>query len=237
MSNILFCPDCGNKIQPHSSFCSGCGRRIESEQLDKSKNKMNYAASNNNIKRNRILNSGHTAKRKTHNGLYASVITIIIVGVIWYFAAQPSKEEKIIDKQPKVTGNVTYPSSRYDLTYTLAFAKGNKIILPLDLVKEKKLVKFDFLSKGEKIPLLAYLTEDGKVVTAISMCEPCNSTSFHIIGDNIICNSCGTTWNLNTLNAVRGSCSKYPPDPLPSTVVGNEIQIEKSLVDNWTRRI
>ena len=181
--------------------------------------------------------AGQAVRKKTHNGLYASIIAAFIVGIIWYFAAQPSKEEKIIEKQPKVTGSITYPSTRFDLTYTLAFAKGDKIILPLDLVKEKKLVKFDFLSKGEKIPLLAYLTEDGKVVTAISMCEPCNSTAFHIIGDNIICNSCGTTWDLNNLNAVSGSCSKYPPDPLPSNVVGNEIQINKSLVDNWTRRI
>ncbi len=230
MSHISYCPNCGKKIQPNASFCSGCGKEIESVNL----NKYN-APDKNNYKRSKVLQG---SKKKNNTSKYISIIgAASIIAVIWYFAVQPSKEEKIIDKQPKVTGRIIYPSTRFDLTYTLAFAKGNKIILPLDLIKEKKLVKFDFLSNGEKIPLLAYLTEDGKVVTAISMCEPCNSTAFHIIGDNIICNSCGTTWNLNNLNAVSGSCSKYPPDPLTSKVVGNEIQIDRSLVDNWTRRI
>lgn len=69
------------------------------------------------------------------------------------------------------------------------------------------------------------------------MCEPCNSTEFHIEGNNLICNSCGTTWNLNDLNAISGSCGRYPPDPIPSMVVGNEIQIDEYLVTNWKRRV
>ena len=83
----------------------------------------------------------------------------------------------------------------------------------------------------------ALQTEDGKVITAISICEPCDSKSFHIKGSNLICNSCGTTWDLNNLDAISGSCGKYPPDPIQSRVVGNEIQIDEYLVTGWTRRV
>jgi hypothetical protein len=108
--------------------------------------------------------------------------------------------------------------------------------LPLDVVKEKKFVKFDYAGSNYSTPLLAYLTEDGKAVTAISLCEPCDSKDFHIIGNSLICNSCGTTWDLNNLDAISGSCSKYPPDPIPSKVVGNEIQIDEYAVTSWVRR-
>jgi len=230
MSNVSFCPNCGNKIQLNSKFCSICGNKIES------KNKTNFNESNkNNIKRNKVLNTRKHAKRKPL--FVTSAIIVLVGGFIWYFAAQPSKEAKIIDSQPKVVSNVSYPSTSYQLTYSLALAKNGKIIIPLEEVKQRKFMRFDYISNNEMIPILAYLTEDGKVVTAISMCEPCNSITFHIKGSNLICNSCGTTWNLNNLNAVSGSCGKYPPDPIPSNVVGNEIQIDKSLVDNWTRRI
>lgn len=87
------------------------------------------------------------------------------------------------------------------------------------------------------MPLLAYLSEEGRIITAISMCEPCNSTAFHINGNELICNSCGTTWELDNLDAISGSCGKYPPDPIPSRVVGNQIQISELSVANWQRRI
>ncbi len=40
---------------------------------------------------------------------------------------------------------------------------------------------------------LAYIAPDGKLVTAVSFCEPCRSTRFHVVGYNIFCNTCGTT--------------------------------------------
>lgn len=222
MAKILYCPNCGNKLIEAAIYCPNCGNKVSGNKS--------------NSKKERVINY-----RNNHgkNNLYIVVILIIFVGAIFYYIkSQPSKELEIIEKQPKVADNISYPPTRYDHAYTIAFTKNNKIILPLNLVKERKFVRFQVVGNNESaVPILAYLTEDGKVVTAISMCEPCNSTEFHIEGNNLICNSCGTTWNLNDLNAVSGSCGRYPPDPIPSKVVGNEIQIDEYLVKNWSRRI
>lgn len=226
MSKINYCSRCGTQLTDIINHCPVCGLKIERDNL---KN-----PDLNNDKRKKIFQSG---KKKNRSKYWLGAAVIVIIGLIIIYNQQPTKEYSIIKNQPQVTNSVSYPVTRYDETYTVAFARNGNIILPLDLVKEKKMVKFDFLSSGGKIPILAYLTEDGKVITAISMCEPCNSTDFHIQGSSLICNSCGTTWNLNNLNAVSGSCSKYPPDPLPSIVVGNEIQIDKALVENWKRRV
>lgn len=226
MSEINYCPQCGNKINGQEKFCPSCGHKIYNEQI--------VTRNTNNSKREKVLNQRSSVSKKGF--ITAGVIVLFVSALIFYINAKPSKEEEVISQQPKITNAVNYPFTRFDHFYSIAFARDGKIILPLDVVKDKKFVKFDYASSNGTIPLLAYLTEDGKVVTAISICEPCDSKDFHIQGSDLICNSCGTTWDLNNLDAISGSCGKYPPDPVPSKVVGNEIQIDEYVVTSWTRR-
>ena len=240
MTTINYCPNCGSKLNVNAKFCSSCGTRLavsDSSQLKQGQSKkiQFHKMRDQSRKREKVLNG---KSRKQKKGLFTGLAAVVfIIALIFYINEQPSKESAIIDDQPIVSGSVVYPDVRVDHAYSLAFAKDGKIIIPLDVVKERKFVKFDYISKNTTIPLLAYLTEDGKVVTAISICEPCDSKSFHIKGSDLICNSCGTTWDLNNLDAISGSCGKYPPDPVPSKVVGNEIQIDEYLVTGWVRRV
>jgi len=226
MSEINYCPKCGEKINREIKFCPSCGYKI----IDGPTLRNNGSSS----KREKVLNQRNGIKKKGF--ITAGVIILFVSTIIFYINAKPSKEEAVIKQQPKISDAENYPLTRYDHFYSIAFARDGKIILPLDVVKEKKFVKFDYQGTNSSIALLAYLTEDGKVVTAISLCEPCDSKDFHIQGSNLICNSCGTTWDLNNLDAISGSCGRYPPDPVPSKVVGNEIQIDEYVVTSWTRR-
>ena len=226
MSETNYCPQCGEKLNEREKFCPSCGHKIYNEP--------SVTYNSDNSKREKVLNQRSGLNKKGF--ITAGVIILFVSAIIFYINAKPSKEEAVINQQPKITNAVNYPFTRFDHFYSIAFARDGKIILPLDVVKEKKFVKFDYQGTSSSIPLLAYLTEDGKVVTAISICEPCDSKDFHIQGSNLICNSCGTTWDLNNLDAISGSCGKYPPDPVPSKVVGNEIQIDEYVVTSWTRR-
>ena len=227
MSEINYCPQCGEKINCNIKFCPSCGHKIF--------NGPTVTHNANNSKREKVLNE---RKRKSgKKGLYAVMAIVAATILIFYLNTNTSKEEAVIEDQPVVSGSVSYPNVRVDHAYSIASAKDGKIIIPLDIVKAKKFVKFDYIGQKATIPLLVYLTEDGKIVTAISLCEPCDSKSFHIKGSDLICNSCGTTWDLNNLEAISGSCGKYPPDPIPSKVVRNEIQIDEYLVTGWARRV
>lgn len=222
MSSINFCPKCGNKIIENAKFCPNCGFEI---------NRNNNIHQNN--KREKILSKSPSKFRSANIVLTIGFIGVIIV----YFVTTGSKENEIIKKQPQVTNSVEYPSLPTQMSTIQSKTENGKIIIPLDVVKDSKFVKFSYTGTNGTVPLLAYISEEGKVITAISMCEPCNSTTFHIQGDELICNSCGTTWDLNNMDAISGSCGKYPPDPIPSKITGNEIQIEVSSVANWQRRI
>ncbi len=115
--------------------------------------------------------------------------------------------------------------------------KGN-IVISFDDVKKNKLVSFKYQGKNGSIPLLSYITPSGRLLTAVSMCEPCRSTTFHFESDKTItCNACGTKWELENLKGVSGACLNYPPDEIPNKVQNGQVLIEEAKVASWKPRI
>ena len=104
-------------------------------------------------------------------------------------------------------------------------------------VKNKKIGAFDYQYGNTTVPLMAFVTAEGKLVTAVRLCEPCDSKNFRIEGTTIVCAKCGTTWDLNNLEGLSGNCQKFPPDPIASTLVGNEIHISEQTVRDWKIRM
>jgi len=87
---------------------------------------------------------------------------------------------------------VDYSGQTISTTDIVAKVESGKISIPMDVLKEKKMVRFEYEGHGVKVPLLTYVTSTGRVVTAVSICEPCRSTRFHIEGKSIVCNVCAT---------------------------------------------
>ncbi len=225
---MKFCPSCGSKIIDNAKFCNKCGKKTSEKYTE---------TASENIEEKRSI-VGSQKKAASPKLLFNIVLFVLFASsIFYYFATDKTKEEEIIDNQPQIIGSVEYPESRLDMTNTKYTVEGDYLILPLDEVLDKKFIRFVYKSSLRDIPMLAYVSEDGNLVTSISMCEPCNSTTFHIKGDELICNSCGSTWKLNTLKTVSGSCGKYPPDPIQSKVDGNKILIPIKSVENWRRRV
>lgn len=89
---------------------------------------------------------------------------------------------------------------------------------------------------GGQIPLISYVAPSGNLVVATSFCEPCKSTSFHIEGNTLVCDTCFTKWDLNTLQGVSGGCTAYPPQALKAQQQGGNIVVATADLENWTPR-
>ena len=164
------------------------------------------------------------------------VIAVVLGGVaFWIIHGKTTANPKIASQQ-KVMDRVDYAGQTIPMTDIVAKVEKGKISIPLDLVKEKKVVRFECEGNGVKIPLLAYVTLAGRVVTAISMCEPCRSTRFHIQDKTLVCNACNTEWNLETLKGIQGGCLNYPPEVIPSMVEKDRVLIEEKVVLGWRPR-
>jgi len=214
------CPGCRTKNEDASHFCKKCGFLLAGSSFQE--------------KREKVLGE----KKKTP-WVFISLIVIAFAlgGVAFWIVQGKTKANTKIVSQQKVMERVDYSGQTIPMTDIVAKVENGKITIPLDLVKEKKMVRFEYEGGGITIPLLAYVTLAGRVVTAISMCEPCRSTRFHIQDKALVCNACNTEWSLETLKGIRGGCMNYPPEVIPSTVERDRVLIEEKVVLDWKPRV
>jgi hypothetical protein len=183
------------------------------------------------------LNPNGLCKRKPFRIFFqvASAAVVIGAGFVWMLPLDV-RAQILSPSPPRASDKTEYWSKAIKMTDVPAKVENGKISIPLDGVKEKKIVRFEYPGNGVKIPLLSYVTDRGKIVTAVSICEPCRSTRFHIKDKSIVCNSCYTEWTLDTLKGIKGGCLKYPPDVIPHSAENGEIVIDEKTVALWKPR-
>ena len=215
------CPKCHTKNQDSSHFCKKCGFQLSNSSFQDKKEK--------------VLGE---KKRKPYWVPVSLVIIAIALAGIGYWVIQGNTgTNPKVSSQPKVDSSVNYTGQAVRMTDIQAKVEKGKISIPLSEVMEKKMVRFEYQANGVSVPLLSYITQSGRVVTAVSMCEPCRSTRFHINDTKIVCNACATEWNLETLKGIQGGCLNYPPDVIPSTIEKGSIQIDEKIITQWKPRV
>ncbi len=217
---MKICPKCQTKNQDSSNFCKKCGFKLSEPSFQEKKEKV------------------IGGKKKPYwIPLALGIIVIALIGVGYWIIQGKTASASKVSSQPRIKGKFDYTGQTITMADISAKVSGGKISIPLDVVKEKKLIRFEYESNGVKIPLLAYITPSGRVITAISMCEPCRSTRFHINGNKLVCNACYTEWDIETLKGIQGGCLSYPPDAIQSTIEGDKILIDEKVVSQWRPRV
>ncbi len=224
------CIQCGTELKSDASFCPHCGSKVAAATP--------LSTANKNLLPSAASVSGKREMSGTAKGVYVSIAILLIAAMgIVFVKNLPGGEHPVISNQPTVSQATTYDGAKLTMTPIFAKTENGFIIIALSDVLEKKMVAFTYEGKTTRVDMMAYINPEGKLVTSIAICEPCNSKSFHTESRELVCDNCGTRWNFSTLEGVSGSCQKYPPDPIPSQIVGNEVRISERLVENWKLRI
>lgn len=213
------CLECRTKNDDLNHFCKKCGFLLSNASLKE--------------KRDEVL-----AQKRLPWMWIAFIVAFLAIGgaAFWIIEGKTTSNPRIASQQ-KVMERVDYSGQTISMTEIEARVESGKITIPVDVLKEKKIIRFEYEGHGKKVPLLAYVTSAGRVVTAVSICEPCRSTRFHIEGKAIVCNACATEWDLETLKGIKGGCVNYPPEVIPSTVEKDRILIEEKAVLDWKPRV
>jgi uncharacterized membrane protein len=165
-----------------------------------------------------------------------AIFAVALAGIGYWILQGKTAADTRVSSQPKIGGSMDYTGQTVRMTDIQAKVGNGKISIPLNDVMEKRIVRFEYEGNGTTIPLLSYMTQAGKLVTAVSMCEPCRSTRFHIKEKTLVCNACYTEWNLETLKGIKGGCLNYPPEVIPSTIEKDRIVIDEKTVTQWKPR-
>lgn len=164
-------------------------------------------------------------------------LTVVLGGVAYWIIQRDTGADPKVSSAQKVSGKVDYSGQTIKMTDVAAKVENGRITIPVHEVKEKKIVRFEYEGNGLRIPLYAYLTMAGRVVTGISMCEPCKSTRFRIMDRKLVCNACDTEWQMETHKGIKGGCMNYPPEIIPHVIEKDLIIIDEKVVLDWKPRV
>ncbi len=159
---------------------------------------------------------------------------IFLVAVSWWIFSRGFQEGTREERhESQETATTDQRNQSVGMTRVEAALVKGVVEVPLDLVKKHKLVSFEYKGVDGPIPLLAYATPSGKIMTAVGISEPCNSRSFHLEGNEIVCNLCFTRWDLETLKGVSGDCADHSMDILIHVVNNERIMVKEADIQNW----
>ena len=214
----MFCSHCGSEITTQQEFCSHCGEKITTVQNEK-------------------LDANNIPLRGGKLWIVKGLLLTVLVGGLYIFISTVSRDyHPVIAKQPTINtpaNTSTEKIKSYEITASL---ENDYIIIPLQQIIDHKIVRFSHTQRIQNIPIIAYVTTKGKIVTAMSLSEACRSTDFYLEGEDIHCANCPSYWNAESLEAYA-CCQKYYPDPIPSDINGGNVRIKKEIVAQWQARL
>lgn len=189
-------------------------------------------------KREKIMGES-VSKSKKIKWEYILPAAALISVVVYFMLSNNVSTNPAIENSPIVfKKGVKYGTQPLQMkTVKDVIINNGELSIPISAVKDSKIVYYEYSKDGKTVPLMSFITASGKLVSAVSMCEPCNSNKFHIEGDKLVCNFCDTIWTLDGLYGIEGGCINYPPDVIRSTIKGNRVYLSEQEIRNWKRRV
>lgn len=179
-------------------------------------------------------------KKKSNTPIYVFAgiaVVVLAIGGFYFFG---NKNSGVESKATATIGqSVTYNANdKLQQTKVANKVENGKVTLTtLSDLKDKKFIWTEYKANGKRVPLTAIAEPSGKVVVAVSVCEPCKGETFHISGNTIVCNVCGTTWDLESFKGLSGGCQDYPPEILQYTQNGDNLEVDQTVLDAWKPRV
>jgi hypothetical protein len=209
------CTQCGASISETQKYCAHCG------------NPNNH---------NQEKPSDSMSGRKSLLIPKLLLAAVFITGILYFSFTLTRNYHPIIADQPSTGFGTTPGQSKVSSKKVTARIDADDIVIDVESITAMGLVRFEDPEGIQTVPIIAYVTPRGKIVTAMSISESCRSTDFYLQGNNIHCASCPSYWHMESLEAYA-CCQKYYPDPIPSVVERGILRISKNTVRDWRTRI
>lgn len=171
--------------------------------------------------------------------LFKRLPFLVLIGVIfgvsvWIYNGGSDDQRGSWGKK-SADGYIDSGGQGVTMTKVEAITGKGLVEIPLDSIRQNKLVSFEYANKETHVPLLAIATPAGKVLTVLGVSEPCGSTSFHLEGNEIVCDLCFTRWKIETLKGVDGECHALPPEMIAHFVHKGKLYIREVDILNSVR--
>jgi len=198
-------------------------------------------------KRNKVLGQGKKSSSWLVPGLVVTGL-VLLGGVFFWNKGGTAAVGKDLypNKGTYQLQQVSYGNQDIQMNTVQAEFKDGKIYVELEDIQQAKLARFEVpnqpttLPSGRtfpNLPILCYIAPNGRLVAAVSFCEPCSGDSFRINGQELVCNACNTKWTLNDLiGTTEFGCPNHPPDEVNYKVEGGKVIFDEQELRSWQPR-
>jgi nitrite reductase/ring-hydroxylating ferredoxin subunit len=153
----------------------------------------------------------------------ASIVTVTIVGVIYAGGGTDAGGEAAVG------GGSGDRSGTAELIRPEWIGAGvleigsDTVSIPTSEVIGGRMLHFAVSTgQGGEENFMAY-NMAGQTHVRANVCPPCRSIGFSLLGDILVCDSCGTRFNANTGDGISGACKDFPKAAVDYTVSGDNI--------------
>ena len=170
--------------------------------------------------------AGRVSRREQFERPHGSRLSIspttAVLGLIVVFAA--------------VLVYVVKSQARGDVGTTVAeiASNGTEVALPIATFSDGKARFYRYVTtSGREVKFFVMRSSDGVVRAAFDACDTCyrERKGYHQEGDVMVCNNCGRAFRSVDINVLQGGCN---PAPIERTVVGDQIVVKASVLDQGT---
>src|SRR5512142_1811880 len=173
MNTTIRCPSCSSENHSGAAFCVRCGTALARPAVAPAASSAPAAVDRPPVSRRTKL-------------LYGGIALLLLGAMIVLLVRHlPGGAHPVIEAQPVVAMAATFMGQKLEPATVTARVAGGEIIISLPEVLDKKIVQFDYEESNNVVPLLAFITPEGQLVTSIRLCEPCNSRTYSIDGDEL----------------------------------------------------
>lgn len=106
-------------------------------------------------------------------------------------------------------GEKTVSTQPVKATWVEPEITGDTVSIPVTSLEQNDIIHFKLAGIDGDIAFMAY-DIDGQTNIRANLCPPCRSIGFSLHGDNLVCDSCRTTFEAKTGDGISGACVAYP---------------------------
>ncbi len=182
-----------------------------------------------------------TGKEKSKLPLFAAVAALLVVAVIALLAFSGGEDNEVAYSAfgEPLANTRSYMGEVVSMTRVEAAVDQEWASMPLDMLEEADIVYFEVENlDGFMVPMMAYITPSGRIFAGSSMCEPCQGRYFSLAGETLVCDSCRTTYTIESHEFISGSadCGSLPPVYMEPVVEDGMVRVSMQDILQWEIR-
>ena len=165
-------------------------------------------------------------------------LAVVVAGVAIFLVSNQGAEDNYFGES--VADARSYIGKLVSMTQIEPEIKDSSVVIPLEEVDSNSIVYFEVENdENELVPLMAYITPTGRLFVGSSMCEPCRGRKFSLAGETMVCDTCKTTYDIETHEFISGvpACGSFPPVNMNPIVEQGNVVVDYNEILSWRARV